>query len=397
MFRRWLASLATIFIGMFYVLWSYLQRKFCKTTKSSVNVDHLKIAIDWLLIAHQMSGRLGFAANFSLRSGWGMSYPETTGYLIPTLISFVRQSNYRQTDVLDACHKSGEWLLSIQHLNGSFPGYNTNEPTVFDTGQVVLGLCALYQLSHDSRYLGAAMRAGNWLWSVQEENGSWVKYTYNKLPRAYSAFVDVPLIKLANLSGMSLYKEVAVRNLDWVISQQLSNGWYRKSSFREDDKAVLHTIAYTLQGLLESGFLLHDEKCIMSAKKAADALLENSARNILVGFYNHKWKPASFSKCLTGVAQMGIVWHQLYSYTQDRAYLISAQQTFDYLKSKQNITAHDANLRGALMGSYPIWGAYMPFNYPNWGVKFFIDLGLLLKLNYESESSVGRSISEISN
>jgi hypothetical protein len=31
------------------------------------------------------------------------------------------------------------------------------------------------------------------------------------------------------------------------------------------------------------------------------------------------------------------------------------------------------NVRGALPGSYPIWGKYEPFAFPNWATKFFAD------------------------
>ncbi len=33
----------------------------------------------------------------------------------------------------------------------------------------------------------------------------------------------------------------------------------------------------------------------------------------------------------------------------------------------------DANLRGGIPGSDPIWGDYIPLALPNWAVKFYID------------------------
>jgi hypothetical protein len=34
-------------------------------------------------------------------------------------------------------------------------------------------------------------------------------------------------------------------------------------------------------------------------------------------------------------------------------------------------------LNGALAGSFPIFGAYMPAGYPNWATKYFLDALLL--------------------
>ena len=35
--------------------------------------------------------------------------------------------------------------------------------------------------------------------------------------------------------------------------------------------------------------------------------------------------------------------------------------------------------KGAILGSKPIWGKYMPFKAPNWGGKFALDALLILE------------------
>ena len=45
----------------------------------------------------------------------------------------------------------------------------------------------------------------------------------------------------------------------------------------------------------------------------------------------------------------------------------------DLLKGLQNIKSKNEGIRGALGGSYPIWGDYMTYAFPNWAVKFFAD------------------------
>ena len=48
--------------------------------------QHLLAAAAWLKRAQDSKTDGGFAGRYSLRRGWSSSYPETTGYIIPTLL-----------------------------------------------------------------------------------------------------------------------------------------------------------------------------------------------------------------------------------------------------------------------------------------------------------------------
>src|SRR5262245_39831263 len=48
---------------------------------------HLAAAIDWLTRAQDMC-RGGVSYGYDLRRGWMAAYPETTGYIIPTLFDY---------------------------------------------------------------------------------------------------------------------------------------------------------------------------------------------------------------------------------------------------------------------------------------------------------------------
>ena len=39
--------------------------------------------------------------------------------------------------------------------------------------------------------------------------------------------------------------------------------------------------------------------------------------------------------------------------------------------------AADERIKGAISGSYPIWGEYQRLAFPNWATKFFVDALLL--------------------
>src|SRR5215831_21390816 len=62
----------------------------------------------------------GVARHYSLVTGWGPSYPETTGYIIPTMLAYARlrgdeAAHWRAKRMLD-------WLVSIQFPDGGFQG-----------------------------------------------------------------------------------------------------------------------------------------------------------------------------------------------------------------------------------------------------------------------------------
>jgi hypothetical protein len=46
---------------------------------------------------------------------------------------------------------------------------------------------------------------------------------------------------------------------------------------------------------------------------------------------------------------------------------------------------------GALPGSYPVWGRYEPFGFPNWATKFFADSLLLEKDCLKEAVNLNRS------
>lgn len=346
---------------------------------STQNDDvHVHAAIDWLLLANQAVDGRGFAGVYSLSDGWGTAYPETSGYIIPTLIEFSQRDVYRREEIILACQQTGEWLATIQNSDGSYYGYNTQKPMVFDTGQVLRGLLALYQRFGIESYLDSAKRAGDWLISQQDSNGSWVNHSFGNQPHTYYSLVDVALIDLGQITQDDKYIISAKKHLDWILAQQQSNGWFRYLSFVTDDEAVLHTIAYTLQGLVESSKKLQDGRYFLSAQKAIGKLVSLNEKDILKGCYDANWQPKTISRCLTGLAQMGLVWKETSSSGSDR-YAQAAEKVWEYLKHHQCLSQKYPNIYGGLSGSWPIWGKYLPWSYPNWAAKYFIDLYLTIQ------------------
>lgn len=348
------------------------------------NEIHIREAMAWLCRAQNATPDAGIAARYRLDKGWTTSYPETTGYIIPTFYNYAHvsgQPEYRHRAEQMAC-----WLLTIQLDCGAFPGHTTShlpQPRVFNTGQVMLGLLRAYRETGQPAFLEASRRAGDWLVAIQEPDGSWLKHTFCNRTHAYHTCVAWPLLELYAVTREPRYRRAAVQNLDWALSLQQPNGWFQNSGFRNDDQPVLHTIAYTITGLIESGALLAPKdparnRYVQAALRASEALLHRfEIRRFMAGQFDAQWKSTVRYSCLTGNCQTAYNWLRLFQFTGDPRFLNGAMKLNDFVKSTQDLSSSHPGVRGGIKGSHPIWGNYVRFGYPNWAAKFFVDALML--------------------
>ena len=95
-----------------------------KTDHTPTGIDleaHLHTTVRWLLRAQAVGKDGGIPACYKIvPTRWAYSYPETTGYTIPTLIKYAK--NYQAGNVFTAVNRMAEYELSVQFPDGSFPG-----------------------------------------------------------------------------------------------------------------------------------------------------------------------------------------------------------------------------------------------------------------------------------
>ncbi|TAL60874.1 MAG: hypothetical protein EPN85_06320 [Bacteroidetes bacterium] len=362
----------------------YLKKSFLKHSYSSHQKQKaLERSISWLLHSQENSMDKGFGT-YKIAEGWTGSYPETSGYIIPTLVSYAKSN--AQNEMIKKAIDCADWLLSIQRPSGGWQSMyvKDNKPeVVFNTGQVIRGLVEIYSYTEEKKYLQSAIKACDWLCSIQEQDGSWKKFAFMNEKRVYDSYVDHPLLLVHKITGNETYRKTALRNLEWIINEkQLSNGWFQDcdNTIKHNDRPITHTIAYTIDGLLECGMYLKDDRFVVAAKKAADVLLDIFDReNSLNGRYDWNWKGSEYLIC-TGCAQLAIIWLKLYRLYKNEAYLYAATKMNNMLVYIQQRNFNErADTRGAMPGSFPIWGKYEPFAFPNWATKYFAD-SLMLEL-----------------
>jgi len=344
---------------------------------------HLAGAIDWLcraqdVRAHQRDAG-GVSAGWSFEDGWLPSYPETTGYIIETFLAAAGKLN--RPELNDRAGRMIDWELSIQLADGAFPGHfgePGSRPVIFNTGQIMHGMNIGYEQLARADCLDSAVRAGHWLARHQDTDGVWRRFEHNDIPHVYNTRGTWALVKTALLADDDMLKRAAIRNLDWAVSQQTTCGWFANNAFRAGRAPFTHTIAYAIRGLLESGLLLREVRYINAAHKAALGVAGAQREDgWLAGTLADGWKSSDSYCCLTGLAQMCIVWSRLRDATAERAFDRNIAAALNFLKGSQRLADPATEVRGAIAGSWPIWGAYSRFEFPNWAAKFFADALML--------------------
>lgn len=174
--------------------------------------------------------------------------------------------------------------------------------------------------------------------------------------------------------GEDRYVRAAIRNAEYCLSRQHSNGWLPDCCLTNVEEPLLHTLAYSMQGLLGIGRLTHRDDLIAGAQKLADAqILIMSPEGFLPGRQRHDFTAAANWCCLTGSAQTSAVWSQLYLLTHDQRYRAAVEVVNRYLMARHDIRNADLRLRGGVAGSWPVWGDYGRLQILNWATKFLLD------------------------
>jgi hypothetical protein len=340
----------------------------------------LDSAITWLCHTHDVTGREGSSKGFSLLRGWLPAYPETTGYVIGTLLAYAQRLGGRP-DLVQRAREMGDWEVRIQAHDGGIMegtiGTTPRRSIVFNTGMVLHGWLDLQEAGFDG-YDAAASRAARFLTDHLRPDGTWdARFEYGGLPHTYNARVAWAMLRWSRHASDDRVGTAARRQLDWVAARQRPNGWFDDCIFRTGMQPSTHGLAYTLRGLLESYVLAGEQRWLTAVQRASEVLIRKlEVLPRLVANYDDAWRPVARHACLTGTVQLGGVWLRLYEVTHDARWLNAGLKAIEQAAAHQEAGPYKA-IAGALPGSFPIWGRYAPLQYPNWSTKFLADSLLL--------------------
>lgn len=350
--------------------------------------------LEWLGRAQELSATQdgGVARDFGLNrrgglnqggaGGWAASYPETTGYIIPTLLEVAAR---RKDEVLRArARRMLDFLTRIQLPEGAFQGgvigATPVRATTFNTGQILLGLAAGTR-EFGGAYESAMHRAARWLVDTQDSDGAWRKHGSPFTAsgeKAYETHVAWGLFEAARLAPAEKYGEAGLANVRWALKSQRPNGWFENCDLLDPRRPLTHTLGYALRGILEAYRFTADrgtadaaflDAALVTGRGLLGALRPDGS---LPGLLDQDWRAAADWCCLTGNVQVAHCWFLLARLTRDEKFLRAGKLANRFVRRTMRLDGPEG-IRGGVKGSFPVWGEYLSYEYPNWAAKFFLD------------------------
>jgi hypothetical protein len=346
-----------------------------------------KAAVNWLLHAQAKTGGGGVALGFfpcQQGADWLPPYPETTGYIITSLLQYA--SRQRDGILRQRALDMAAWEVDVQMPNGAVQGgpfvpNAKQSPCAFNTGMVLDGWCTAFEATGDPRFIAAAREAANYLVNDLTVDGYFRtngQFVTPSLVKTYNCLCAWSIYRVGQLLHEQSYTFHSIRAIEAALRQQRDNGWFDNNCLTRSEAPLLHTIAYTLQGILEVALLSGRKDFVDAVESGTKPLLARMHPNgFLPGRYYSNWEPASFSSCLTGSAQLAVVCYRLFQHTRVQLYRAAADRLVNFLKPLQRLEPDCAEINGALPGSFPIFGEYMTAGYPNWATKYLLDALML--------------------
>src|SRR3989442_806369 len=219
---------------------------------------HLTAALAWLERAQDATGGDGFGRGYSLTwnpyfksRGWQPAYPETTGYIIPTL--YLAARHLQRPALARRAERAAYWEVEIQLSSGAVQGGVIGEPispAVFNTGQVLLGWLAAFQETGSGVFAGAARRAGEFLLAMQDDDGLWRRGNScfaDPTATLYNARAAWALAEAAQRLVVPEFRVAAARHLSAVARRQQKDAWIPDCCLGDPLRPLLHTIAYAIR------------------------------------------------------------------------------------------------------------------------------------------------------
>ncbi len=289
---------------------------------------HYLAAVRWIEKHSAASGGI-LVAHDSIQS-----YPEVTGYLIPTLLEW----GERERAVGFA-----RWLLSVQNTDGSWSDAAGMSPYTFDTGQILKGLLAIAPSVPEA---DAAIRRGcEWLLTQIQPTGRittpdkahWALPDGGTISENIHLYALAPLREAGRRFGEPRYIEAVSRALAHYLAQPDLT----------DFNTLSHFHAYVLEALIDLG-----HAGVASRGMAAVERLQRRDGSV-PAHPNARWV------CATGLAQYAVIWYRLGKREQ-------AARAFHHLCGLQNPS-------GGFFGGYGPGVNYFPRSEISWGVKYFLD------------------------
>lgn len=174
-------------------------------------------------------------------------YPEVTGYVIKYFCDYYE-------NIPENIIKAGDKLVKLQdRKTGGYASFGNNYMLYsFDTSQIMIGLLALSKKTGKKKYYKAALKAGDFLLMMQEENGAFAPI-YDRKQKIKLINDSIYEIWNGPWSGLNCKLTEGLRDLYQTTGNvKYKNALEKAADFYEGAEYIecSHPLGYWLEGLL---------------------------------------------------------------------------------------------------------------------------------------------------
>jgi hypothetical protein len=338
--------------------------------------------LGWLLQAQDATPDGGVSTGYAVGRGWLKSYPETTGYIMPTLLR--HHELFGGDELVDRVHRMARWEVDVQWDEGGIPGsWRTpaETPVVFNTGQVLMGWAAWIRRENNPEIRDAAARAAAWTIGCMAPDGHFEggvspASAHGRL--SHNAMVSWGLVELGQALGDDAVVAAGVRSAEHYASTVDEDAWPAAAGIDEweKDKPLTHAVGYTIQGILETGLLADRPDLVDVAIRMLRAAVTtmDPDSGFVPGRIHRAWRTGPGWACLTGTAQIAGCILRLVLDGRETDLRPHAERMVDHVVSTQlDRPVHGAPPFG-VRGSFPFrFDGYCRATFVNWAAKFHLD------------------------
>lgn len=314
----------------------------------------------------------GLSRDYELGGSWSMSDAGASGDALPVILHHAERA--RSERLFDRAERILDWLLTRELPDGGFAGGAAEEvpplAVPFATGQVLHGLAAAASCFEDEAITQAMHRTARWLARRQDVDGCWRTHEAHGERPAETSFdthIAWALLEAARLAPGLGYENAALRNIDWALTHQRSNGWFGRCCQEEPSQPLSLAIGRTLRGVIEAFSFSGDIRYLEAASRTGDALARViDASGHLPGRLHSDWSTSVSWVCLAGTSHVAHALLRLHEATGTSSYLDAARRANAFVRRAISI-AGPAGLCGGVKGSFPVHGGYFTLRLPIWG------------------------------
>ncbi len=263
----------------------------------------------------------GLSRDHALGRGWSPSDVGASGDALPIILAYADRTASER--LFDRGERLLDWLLTLEQPGGGFvggvAGELSHEAVTFASGQVLHALAAAAAAFEDEGVTQAMHRTARWLAQQQDVDGCWRPHGANlhrQRETSYHTHVAWALLEAARVAPGLGYENAALRNVDWALTHQRSNGWFGRCCQEEPSQPLSLGIGRALRGVIEAFAFSGDVRYLEAAARTGDALarvIDRSGR--LPGRLHSDWSTSVSWVCLAGTSQVAHALVRLYEAT----------------------------------------------------------------------------------